>query len=146
MGQRPNQRRTIGLKLRTWLGSSTKMVRFKNRYFLISVQTHSRTDLSEWNEKHLNNAIRDSIQLNFGDFGSSAVSQSLQGIYPFGGCWLSVSAVKYFNPYTGIGIVRASRDFYRMVWASFTLINTIQAVSIAINAIHVSGMTIFEII
>jgi hypothetical protein len=54
------------------------MVRFKNRYFLVEFQWEDKhTEISAY---HILTSIKDSVSLNFGDFGYAALLFSLQGM------------------------------------------------------------------
>jgi ribonuclease P/MRP protein subunit POP5 len=69
--------------------------------------------------------VKDSIDVNFGDVTSGRIG--------------NVLSLKYYNPYTNIGILRTPRDFLRETWAAVTLITKIKDRKCAIRVIHVSG-------
>ncbi|KAK9478501.1 ribonuclease P/MRP protein subunit [Lipomyces japonicus] len=73
----------------------------------------------------VNAAMRDSINRNFGDLGAGLVRASV--------------SLKYFSQATSTGIVRVSRDHYRIVWAALTLLNEIGNNKVVVSVIHVSG-------
>ena len=123
------------------------MVRFKNRYLL--VQTHSNEPKSNkrkrattlaatedeeapskplhaqnWTEKKIFKKLKDDIQMLFGDLGAAQTS----GLN-----------VKYFNPITGLAIIRCSRDSCKMVATALTLINDVDGVKCEFELLHTSG-------
>ena len=72
------------------------MVRFKNRYVLVElIWKDGRLD-DTFSEAKLQAVLRNSMAINFGDYGVGIGSTSLQ--------------VKYLNPLTNVAIVRCSRD------------------------------------
>ncbi|CAG8433810.1 12499_t:CDS:2 [Ambispora gerdemannii] len=75
--------------------------------------------------KEIHHALRDSICLNFGDVGIGCVSSSLN--------------VKYFSPFTNNGILRVSRDHYRIIWGALTFINEIRGRRCLVHVLHVGG-------
>ena len=101
------------------------MVRFKNRYLLCEVRyADDRTDAG-FTEKDLYDVVRDSIALNFGDLGSGQLSVSL--------------GVKYWNPITGLAILRIARDDIRTLWAAVGLITHIKGRRGKLAVLHCSG-------
>ncbi|KAK9367414.1 ribonuclease P/MRP protein subunit [Lipomyces kononenkoae] len=73
----------------------------------------------------VNTAFRDALNRNFGDLGAGLVRASV--------------SLKYFSPATSTGIIRVSRDHYRMVWAALTFLNEIGGVKVMVTVDHVSG-------
>ena len=72
------------------------MVRFKNRYVLVElIWKDGRLD-DTFSEAKLMAVLRDSMAVNYGDYGAGINSASLQ--------------VKYLNPLTNAAVVRCSRD------------------------------------
>jgi len=57
------------------------MVRFKNRYFLIELNWNNRTPPQGLTKEHLAIAVRESLRINFGEFGFNSVIQFLQSTY-----------------------------------------------------------------
>ena len=53
-----------------------------------------------------------------------------------------ISVVKYLNVITDIAIIRAPRDYDRLVWAAITMITALHKVSCAMNIIHIGGNAI----
>jgi RNase P/RNase MRP subunit POP5 len=70
-------------------------------------------------------AVRDSLQLNFGDHALGSALISLQ--------------VKVYNPLTGLCAIRCSRDEYRKIWCSLTLLTEIRHRVVAIRLLHLTG-------
>jgi ribonuclease P/MRP protein subunit POP5 len=101
------------------------MVRFKNRYFLIELNWAKQTPPQGVTKDHLASAIRESLRINFGDFGLNAVIQFLQ--------------IKYYNEKTNICIVRSSRERFRMVWASLSFITHMENDDVYMRVLHVGG-------
>lgn len=107
------------------------MVRFKNRYFLLelipfeveqtaehcsryhseansSSEAKTLTALPSFTSASVSSCIRNSLALNYGQFASSSLLQSL--------------SVKYSNSATNMVILRVPRDFQTQVWASLTFL------------------------
>jgi len=101
------------------------MVRFKNRYLLAELRWEDGRRPDTVTGYNLLNAIKDSLQYNFGDFGLGSNLQSLQ--------------VKYFNPTTNMCIVRCNRDHHNIVWAALSFIGVIAKHSVSIHVLHVGG-------
>lgn len=108
------------------------MVRFKNRYFLLELipfeveqateqtkakdlryhnsNTEAKTPLTlpSFTSASVSSCIRASLALNYGQFASSSLLQSL--------------SVKYSNSTTNMIILRVPRDFQAQIWASLTFL------------------------
>lgn len=100
-------------------------MRFKNRYILIQITRHlpstavvdnknnnpqnnkSTKDLVLSSTQTLSRLLRSQIQLHFGDAGAAWTQSNTN--------------VKYFNPYTGVGIIRCAREVCEMVSAVLVL-------------------------
>ena len=81
------------------------MVRFKNRFLLVElIWKDGRIDETV-TEANIQSLLRDSIALNFGDYG-------------LGICFAS-QQVKYYNPLTNLCIVRCGREQYKEVRAQW---------------------------
>ncbi|KAK0112768.1 hypothetical protein ONS95_014502 [Cadophora gregata] len=106
------------------------MVRLKHRYLLVNIlypeleknQSKSKVpDVVVFNQptsssltnQVLLRGLRAAISSLFGDYGSGAVSESLNG------------NVKYLSPATSTFILRVARAHYRIVWAALTLMNSV---------------------
>lgn len=122
------------------------MVRLKQRYILIEVlqppvaSSEKLADFSESpakallgvhrqspkqiNPKSITNAIRQSIQELYGDFGAS-FSMQLN--------------IKYFNNKTSSGIIRCGVQNFKYVLGAMTMITNIDGVPLIIQSSHVSG-------
>ena len=101
------------------------MVRFKNRYLLCNFFWEDNKVDPRIRNQDIYSAARESIGTNFGDFGTGVVLSSL--------------SVKYWNPVTGLAIVRVTRDHFRMLWMALTLITHISSRKVKISVIHVAG-------
>ena len=69
--------------------------------------------------------LRKEMALNFGDVGA--------------GVSLGGTAVKYWNPQTGLAVVRCGRDIHRKVWAAMTLLREVKGRSVAVRVSHCGG-------
>jgi ribonuclease P/MRP protein subunit POP5 len=108
------------------------MVRLKHRWLLFEIIypiDPSTIPFSAASQnvttKLLTDVIRQQISYNFGDHGSGLVSSSL--------------SLRYFSAATSTGIVRVSRDHYRMVWAALTFIRELAGRECVITVRRVSG-------
>ena len=99
------------------------MVRFKHRYLVLeAIQSRRKTGLSK---DHVFDAIRQSLQENFGDFGSGLVMPTFQ--------------VKYWNADTNTAIIRVARDQFRLLWSAVTLVVMLAGEYASIRVTHVGG-------
>ncbi|KAK0472055.1 hypothetical protein IW261DRAFT_1509852 [Armillaria novae-zelandiae] len=103
------------------------MVRFKNRWLLVELipvgqQQRAPTRLDA---KQIWAALKESIQVHFGDVGWGSVSHSL--------------TVKYFSPTTNICIIRVARDHHRVARGGITLLDSIDGIRIIPYVIDMSG-------
>lgn len=101
------------------------MVRFKNRYILAELVWRDRKIDESFGEAAILQVLRDSIEVNFGDFGLGQALSSLQ--------------VKYYNCYTQLCVIRCSRDGYRQVWAAMTMVTDINHRAVLLRLLHLSG-------
>lgn len=109
------------------------MVRFKNRYLLVeilAIDGHGVLSAPrEGTAAAAATLIRASLASNFGQVGTALTAQAL--------------SVKYYNPMTGMGIVRVAREHQCMVWAAMTFTCAAPGLSISIkaiwNVVHVAG-------
>uniref|UniRef100_A0A0A9EY24 Uncharacterized protein n=1 Tax=Arundo donax TaxID=35708 RepID=A0A0A9EY24_ARUDO len=104
------------------------MVHFKNRYLVMEVfidAGRGECDPGILTQSHINKAIKDTIQLNFGECGLAASLGSLQ--------------VKYVNPVTKLCIIRVSREDHQKVWAAITMVRSIGKIPVSFNLLDVSG-------
>ncbi|ELR19795.1 Rpp14 family protein [Acanthamoeba castellanii str. Neff] len=101
------------------------MVRFKNRYLLVELVWGDGMVDSSISAETLKREVKHQIQLNFGDFGVGLIQATLQ--------------VKYWNHLTNLCIIRCARDYYKMVWAAVTMINTLNQRSVLFRLVHLGG-------
>ncbi|KAK6455197.1 RNase P and RNase MRP subunit [Scheffersomyces xylosifermentans] len=123
------------------------MVRLKQRYILFDIiypPTADSVEFSSFSTSHSNalltlhqtspasispktliQAIRRTIQDNYGDFGAGTAG-------------LSVS-IKYFSNKTSTGIIRCGRSSFQTVISALTLMDKIESSNVLIRCIHVSG-------
>ncbi|KAJ3285397.1 hypothetical protein HK104_009517 [Borealophlyctis nickersoniae] len=101
------------------------MVRFKNRYLLFEITWEDGVTDDSVDVRALSNTIRKSIEYNFGDYGAAIMGSGF--------------SMKYYNPYTNVGIFRASRDHFRIAWTACTFITAIRGRSCIINVVHTAG-------
>ena len=112
--------------------NADSMVRLKHRWLLFEIiypNDPSTIPFSAASQnvstKLLTDVLRQQISYNFGDHGSGLVSSSL--------------SIRYFSAATSTGIVRVSRDHYRMVWAALTFIRDLAGRECVITVRRVSG-------
>lgn len=110
------------------------MVRFKNRYILFQLHWKDGKIDDSLDEPALLAVFRESIRQNFGDFGLGGALVSFQGTSrAFHRPILMISileklfniqiAVKYYNRWTNMCLIRCSRDQYRqVVYFQFALV------------------------
>ncbi|CAG8781205.1 25242_t:CDS:2 [Racocetra persica] len=105
------------------------MVRLKHRWILFETlfedTSHQDTSVEPLTSHNIFTTVKESIQSNFGDYGRGCVSSSLN--------------VKYYSPHTNIGLLRVSRDHYRIVWCALTFITQINSRTCTIRVLHVGG-------
>jgi len=105
------------------------MVRLKHRWLLFEIlypnEPPSSSSSQVVTQKLLLEVLRQQISYNFGDYGSGAVSASL--------------AIKYFSAATNTGLVRVSRDHYRLIWAALTFIRELGGRECIVTVRRVSG-------
>lgn len=102
--------------------SCPPMVRFKNRYLTAEFNWHDGRVDDSLTETGLVGVLRKEMSVNFGDVG--------------GGFFLGSMSLKYWNPVTGLAVVRVGRDIYRQVWASLTLLREINGRAVAVQVTH----------
>ncbi|EPQ26530.1 uncharacterized protein PFL1_06908 [Pseudozyma flocculosa PF-1] len=91
------------------------MVRFKNRWLLLSLDTRSSTASAaaahpSLTPQSVTKLLRASLSTNFGDAASGALGGSL--------------VCKYYSTHTGTAIVRCAREGAKVVWAAATLVSS----------------------
>ncbi|XP_074572785.1 putative ribonuclease P/MRP protein subunit POP5 [Curcuma longa] len=107
------------------------MVQFKNRYLVMEIFIHGERDfigrdtLRVISSSSISKAIKESVQLNFGECGLALLLGSLQ--------------VKYVNATTKICIIRVSRSEYQKVWSAITMIRSIGNNPATFNLLDLSG-------
>lgn len=77
------------------------MVRFKNRYFLVQVEFQGKEIIDGLTTQSVSQAIKETVEELYGSVGSALLSNL---------------HVKYYSPYTGLAIVRASLAEYKKAW------------------------------
>ncbi|KAJ1967492.1 RNA-binding protein pop5 [Dispira parvispora] len=121
------------------------MVRTKFRYILFELQFFSTGDndhptdgskgqdtLANLNpnfvplqSSHVFHHVNDKAAEIFGDVASAEMLVGFQ--------------VKYFNPYTGVGVIRSRFSHYRQIWATLTLISNFRNRACYFRVISVTG-------
>ncbi|GFR39911.1 hypothetical protein Agub_g417 [Astrephomene gubernaculifera] len=101
------------------------MVRLKNRYLLLEISWKDGKLDESYNDNVLLQALRDSVALNFGDFGLGSNLSSLQ--------------VKYYSPYTDVGIVRCATAEHERVVAALALMTDVRQRPAAVRVLRVAG-------
>ncbi|OAY75803.1 putative ribonuclease P/MRP protein subunit POP5, partial [Ananas comosus] len=108
----------------------SSMVQFKNRYMVMEVFVDANRELGDndpiiLSAFNVSKAIKDSIQLNFGECGLAVSLGSFQ--------------VKYVNPTTKICIIRTSREDHQKVWSALTMVRSIGKCPVSFNLLDLSG-------
>ena len=104
----------------------------------------------------LGSAIRDSIQENFGDYGSGLVLGSLQSAPPThtrlaGGqiqCRLRLfmlGAARHYSPHAELCCVRVARQHVRMVRGSISLVRFIQKQAVILTVLQTCGAHMYVV-
>lgn len=99
------------------------MVRIKFRYLLFETIWQDGGSTSTQHE--LIRAVRQSLDECFGDMGAGRSASTI--------------LMKYYNPLTNIGIIRAGFASYRQVWGAMTFVRTVGARACLLRVLHVSG-------
>ncbi|KAF5831184.1 hypothetical protein DUNSADRAFT_13487 [Dunaliella salina] len=100
------------------------MVRFKNRYLLVRLNWKDRA-AEGLNELGLVKALRDSLEVQFGDVGLGSSFQSLQ--------------VKWYSPFSRLGVVRCDREACKQVCSSIAQLKDINFRKVVVEPLHVCG-------
>ncbi|KAJ3170681.1 hypothetical protein HDU88_008583 [Geranomyces variabilis] len=113
------------------------MVRFKNRFLLFRLHYSDDPPTGPASSRYaavidpvihggnISSAVKESILLNFGDYGAGIAATS--------------TAVKYFSPWTNTGVLRCARDHYELVWAALTFVTQLKGKSCTFRVVHVGG-------
>lgn len=107
------------------------MVRFKNRYLLCAIEHDGldQTLLKRISMRSILTAVRSSVELNFGDILSGTLQTAL--------------SVSSWSPELGVALIRTSRDHFRMVWSSISMISKLkglpETVNVRLSVVHVGG-------
>lgn len=155
------------------------MVRFKQRYLLFNVlypepptgaaatSTSTMPNMLDFmqmspgvTQGEISRMVRDSIALNFGDWGAgitgnlSSTSRpsglpslahermrmcEREGGSGVGLLMLAILTVKYFSPATSTGIIRVAREHYRTVWAAMTFVRELHGRPVVVRVVKISG-------
>jgi ribonuclease P/MRP protein subunit POP5 len=99
------------------------MVRFKQRYLLFNVVREGKCDGVSVSE--ILGALRRNMERVLGSWGYGALRASL--------------SIKYWNPDTGMLIIRVARDHFRQGWFAVTSITEIKDRRCALTCMHVGG-------
>ena len=101
------------------------MVRFKQRYLLISVDF----DEGARNRQISNKDVYSSI---------SGVANKVFGLWGYG-CLKASLMIKYWNADTGMLIVRVSRDHVNMGWNTVNCVSEVANIKCSMSVIHCGG-------
>ncbi|XP_057826587.2 probable ribonuclease P/MRP protein subunit POP5 [Cryptomeria japonica] len=106
------------------------MVVFKHRYMLFEIFVNldregKGEDEVTFSEHGITLAIKQSLEVNFGEYGLAASLNRLQ--------------VQYFNPITKLCVVRCLRREHQKVWCAITLITSIGRCSAFFNLLDLNG-------
>ncbi|KAK9868193.1 hypothetical protein WJX84_000151 [Apatococcus fuscideae] len=94
------------------------MVRFKNRYLVFEL-------IWKDGEAALLSTFRDLVAQNFGDHGLGQALASL--------------SVKHYNPFTGVCVIRCSRDQAREVWAALSMLTDLRNRTVMLHFLAITG-------
>mmetsp|Transcript_24938 Transcript_24938/g.43811 ORF Transcript_24938/g.43811 Transcript_24938/m.43811 type:complete len:147 (+) Transcript_24938:157-597(+) len=101
------------------------MVRFKNRYVLAEFQWQDGKYDPNLSNKDIYDAIKDSVAFHFGDLGAGMINPGL--------------SIKYWNPVTGLALVRVPRQFLKELRISMAFLTQLKSRVIKVKSIHCSG-------
>ena len=108
------------------------MVRLKHRWLLFEIIYPNETSVIPFSTPSQNlttrtilDVLRQQVAYNFGDHGAGLTAPSL--------------AVRYFSGATNTGVIRVTRDHYRIVWAALTFIRELEGRECLITVRRVSG-------
>ena len=100
------------------------MVRFKNRYFLVEIKLQDDEIVDGLSMYSVLQAVLDSIAEMYGEYGL-ILGAGVQ--------------VKYYSPYTGMAIIRSSREFHKSIWVALTFITKVKGRAASFRVVHLSG-------
>ena len=101
------------------------MVRKKSRYLVAKIQYNDNKIDLNLDADTIKNAIRNTINELFGEYGMAAYAQ---GIF-----------VKYCNPYTGIFFLRVDRDHHCHIRTCVSFVKMLRQRLCVLSCIHVTG-------
>eukprot|EP00043_Microstomoeca_roanoka_P001047 m.30622 g.30622 ORF g.30622 m.30622 type:complete len:145 (-) comp10625_c0_seq1:729-1163(-) len=101
------------------------MVRFKSRYFLVSIEVHHARPWKPLSPKQLIGELRSAVAKYHGDFGLGSLLQTL--------------SVKYYCDKTRHYIVRCAREHMNILATTLALITTINNVPCSLQVHHKAG-------
>jgi ribonuclease P/MRP protein subunit POP5 len=107
------------------------MVRFKSRYLLFEIIYNDSNIHEQIQPTHLLSAIKESIQQNFGDAGTGSILSNL--------------SMKYYSPFTNLGILRCGREHVKMVWASMGFVTEVKGRKCMFRIVHNAGEYFFTV-
>jgi len=100
------------------------MVRFKNRYILVEIETPNEESINDISSYDLLTTIKESISNNYGDLGSAKTA---------------FFQVKYYNAAVRIAIIRVARDYISILANSITFVTQVKSKSVKLRQLHCSG-------
>lgn len=101
------------------------MVRFKNRYVLAEFQWQDGKYDPGLSNRDIYDAVKDSVAFHFGDLGAGFINSGL--------------SVKYWNPVTGLALIRVPRQYIKELRASLTFLTQLKSRMLKVKSIHCSG-------
>lgn len=101
------------------------MVRFKQRYLLVNVHFDGGVKNKQISNKDVYSAISGVVNRVFGIWGYGCVKASLM--------------IKYWNPDTGMLIVRIGRDFLKLGWNAINCVTEVANIKCIMSVIHCGG-------
>ena len=100
-------------------------MRFKQRYLLCEIVFEDGASDQSINSSLIFVHIRRTIENLFGDYGAGCLQQSLN--------------VKYYNPNTGLVMIRCSRAHLRLVWNAVMSLTLIKNRACRFTCLHIGG-------
>ncbi|XP_063313128.1 ribonuclease P/MRP protein subunit POP5 [Pelobates fuscus] len=104
-------------------------MRFKYRYLLCELVLEDPRLRQNISQGMIVHNVREALTRTHGDYGAAACAVSL--------------SVKYLNAYTGIILLRCTKDFYQILWSALPFITSLenrgQRFPCFLNTLHVGG-------
>ena len=100
-------------------------MRFKSRYILCELKFADGTINESFNAGYIFRILQTLVEVQAGDWGMGCTQQSF--------------SVKYYNALTGLLLIRASRDHYRLVCECLPFLTNVKNRPCSLTRLHVGG-------